>query len=228
MRTSSEPIGVLIADDEALVRGGFRMLVEAESDMVVVAEAGDGAEAVDAARRTRPDVVLMDIQMPGVDGIEATRQIVADPELTGVRVLVLTTFDLDEYVIESLGAGASGFVIKNTDPGQLLHGIRVVAGGEALLSPGLTRRLIARLAGRPAVLRSGRRLVEQVTERELEVLVLVAQGLSNGEIAGNLGVSHATVKTHVSRILTKLGARDRAQLVAMAYQHGVVSPPELA
>jgi DNA-binding NarL/FixJ family response regulator len=222
----TEPIRVLIADDEALVRGGFRVLVETEPGMVVVGEAADGAIAVDLVRRTRPDVVLMDIRMPVVDGLLATREIAADPDLAGVHVLILTTFDHDEHVIEALGAGAAGFLVKNTEPRQLLHGIRVVAGGEALLSPGLTRRLIARLTDRWGAPRLNARVLDQLTAREKEIVGLVAHGLSNSDIAATLTISHATAKTHVSRAMTKLGARDRAQLVALAYRHRLVEPPD--
>lgn len=221
----SGPIRVLIADDEALVRGGFCVLVDAEPGMTVVGEAADGASAVELTRRTNPDVVLMDIRMPGLDGLHATRQIADDAELANVHVLILTTFDHDEYVIEALDAGASGFLIKNTDPAQLLHGIRVVAGGEALLSPGLTRRLIAQLTERTASPRVNAHALSQLTNREREIVALVAQGLSNHEIASTLVISHATTKTHVSRAMTKLSARDRAQLVALAYQHRLVEPP---
>jgi DNA-binding NarL/FixJ family response regulator len=221
----TEPIRVLIADDEALVRGGFRVLVETEPGMVVVGEAADGATAVELARQTRPDVVLMDIRMPGVDGLRATREIAADPALGGVHVLILTTFDHDEYVVEALGAGAAGFLIKNTEPVQLLRGIRVVAGGEALLSPGLTRRLIARLADESTAPRLNPDALDRLTAREKEIVGLVAHGLSNTEIAAALTISHATAKTHVSRAMVKLGARDRAQLVAMAYRHRLVEPP---
>jgi DNA-binding NarL/FixJ family response regulator len=221
----SEPIRVLIADDEALVRGGFRVLIDTEPGMVVVGEAADGATAVALTRRTRPDVVLMDIRMPGVDGLRATHEIAADPDLAGVHVLILTTFDHDEYVVEALGAGAAGFLIKNTEPVQLLRGIRVVAGGEALLSPGLTRRLIARLAEVSATPRVNADALAQLTAREKEIVGLVAHGLSNTEIAAALTISHATAKTHVSRAMAKLGARDRAQLVAMAYRHRLVEPP---
>jgi DNA-binding NarL/FixJ family response regulator len=220
----SDPIRVLIADDEALVRGGFRVLIETEPGMVVVGEAADGATAVDLTRQTHPDVVLMDIRMPGVDGLSATHQIAADPDLAGVHVLILTTFDHDEYVIEALGAGAAGFLIKNTEPRQLLHGIRVVAGGEALLSPGLTRRLIARLTTRTSP-RLDAATLAQLTTRERQIVGLVAHGLSNTDIATALTISHATAKTHVSRAMAKLGARDRAQLVALAYQHRLVEPP---
>jgi DNA-binding NarL/FixJ family response regulator len=217
---------VLIADDEALVRGGFRVLIDTEPGMVVVGETGDGASAVELARQTHPHVVLMDIRMPGVDGLRATHQIAADPDLADVHVLILTTFDHDEYVIEALGAGAAGFLIKNTEPRQLLHGIRVVAGGEALLSPGLTRRLIARLTTRTAGRRLNTDALAELTTREKEIVGLVAHGLSNTEIAAALTISHATAKTHVSRAMAKLGARDRAQLVVLAYQHRLVEPPD--
>jgi DNA-binding NarL/FixJ family response regulator len=222
----TEPIRVLIADDEALVRGGFRVLIDTEPGMIVVGEAGDGATAVELTRQTHPHVVLMDIRMPGVDGLRATHQITADPDLADVHVLILTTFDHDEYVIEALGAGAAGFLIKNTEPRQLLHGIRVVAGGEALLSPGLTRRLIARLTARTGRPRLNTDALAQLTVREKEIVGLVAHGLSNTDIASALTISHATAKTHVSRAMTKLGARDRAQLVALAYQHRLVEPPD--
>ncbi len=212
-------IRVLIADDQALVRGGFRVLIENEPDMTVVGEAGDGGTAASLAHDTRPDVILMDVQMPGVDGLEGIRRVTADPDLNGVRILILTTFDEDDYVIEGLAAGASGFLLKNTDPAQLLHGIRVVAGGEELLSPGLTRRLIARMTRPTAV---DQDVFAQLTTREREVVVLVAQGLGNEEITRELVISPATTKTHVSRALAKLGARDRAQLVALASQHGLV------
>jgi DNA-binding NarL/FixJ family response regulator len=216
---------VLIADDEALVRGGFRVLIDTEPGMVVVGEAADGATAVDLTRTTHPDVVLMDIRMPGVDGLRATREIAADPDLAGVHVLILTTFDHDEYVIEALGAGAAGFLIKNTEPVQLLHGIRVVAGGEALLSPGLTRRLIARLTDAATTPPVNPLALDQLTTREKEIVGLVAHGMTNSDIATALTISHATAKTHVSRAMAKLGARDRAQLVALAYQHHLVEPP---
>jgi DNA-binding NarL/FixJ family response regulator len=220
-------IRVLLADDQALVRAGFRSLLEDEDDLEVVGEAGDGARAVELARSARPDVVLMDIRMPVLDGLEATRRIAADELLAGVRVLVLTTFELDEYVFEALAAGASGFLLKNTDPVELLRAVRVVAEGEALLSPSVTRRLIAEFAARP---RPGAAPVELagLTEREREVMALAAVGLSNEEIAERLVVSPATARTHVSRAMVKLGARDRAQLVVFAYQSGLVTPGRAA
>jgi DNA-binding NarL/FixJ family response regulator len=231
-------IRVLLADDQGLVRAGFRALLEDADDVEVVGEAGDGAAAVDLARSTRPDVVLMDIRMPVLDGLEATRRIVADELLAGVRVLVLTTFELDEYVFEALAAGASGFLLKNTDPVELLRAVRVVAEGEALLAPSVTRRLIAEFAdrpGRPGRSESlGRRPqadstldLSVLTDREREVMALAGAGLSNEEIAQRLVVSPATARTHVSRAMVKLGARDRAQLVVFAYESGLVSPGHL-
>jgi len=216
-------IRVLLADDQALVRAGFRALLDAQQDIEVVGEAADGAEAVRLAREWDPDVVLMDIRMPGVDGLEATRRIVADERLTDVRVVVLTTFDLDEYVFEALRVGASGFLVKDTEPVELIHAVRVVAGGDALLSPGVTRRLIAQFAIRsqPA---SASVDLSALTEREREVMALVGAGLSNDEIAQRLVVSPATAKTHVSRAMIKLGARDRAQMVVFAYESGLVRP----
>jgi DNA-binding NarL/FixJ family response regulator len=219
-------ISVVLADDQALVRAGFRALLNAEPDIRVVAEAADGLEAVQHTRQTRPDVVLMDIRMPGVDGLEATRRIVADPALAATRVVILTTFELDEYVFEALRTGASGFLVKDTEPVELLRGIRAVAAGDALLSPSVTRRVIGEFAGgaargRPA---SPPAPFEQLTDREREVLVLVAEGLSNDEIAGRLVISPATAKTHVSRTMIKLGARDRAQLVVYAYEAGLIRP----
>jgi DNA-binding NarL/FixJ family response regulator len=216
-------IRVLLADDQALVRAGFRALLDAEPDLEVVGEAGDGAAAVRLARSTRPDVILMDIRMPSVDGLEATRQIVGDRDLADARIIILTTFDLDEYVFEALRVGASGFLVKDTEPVELLRGIRAVAAGDALLSPGVTRRLIAEFAGRTRTPAPPRQL-DALTEREREVMALVGAGLSNDEIAGQLFVSPATAKTHVSRAMVKLGARDRAQLVVFAYEAGLVRP----
>jgi DNA-binding NarL/FixJ family response regulator len=217
-------IRVLVADDQALVRGSFRILVDTAPDLVAVGEAGTGAEAVDLARRERADVVLMDIRMPGTDGIEATRQITSAPETSAVRVLILTTFDLDEYVFAALRAGASGFLLKDTPPPDLLAAIRVVAAGDALLAPGVTRRLIEEFAARPEPGQRPTSALEQTTEREREVLTLIGLGLSNTEIADRLHVSLSTAKTHVGRLLMKLGARDRAQLVIAAYDSGLVSP----
>jgi DNA-binding NarL/FixJ family response regulator len=216
-------IRVLLADDQALVRAGFRALLDAEEDIEIVAEASDGAAAVRLAGSTQPDVVLMDIRMPHVDGLEATRQIAANPELAATRILILTTFDLDEYVFEALRVGASGFLLKDTEPADLLRGVRAVAGGDALLSPKVTRRLIAEFAIRTRTPTPPRQL-EGLTEREREVMALVGAGLSNEEIAATLFVSPATAKTHVSRTMIKLGARDRAQLVVFAYEAGVVRP----
>ena len=216
-------IRVLLADDQALVRAGFRSLLNAEDDITVIGEVADGAEAVTVARAEKPDVVLMDIRMPGTDGLEATRQIGADPELADVHVVILTTFDLDEYVFEALRVGASGFLVKDTEPVELLQAVRVVARGDALLSPGVTRRLIAEFAGHSRVPVAPRQL-DALTDREREVVALVGAGLSNEEIAGKLFVSPATAKTHVSRSMVKLGARDRAQLVVFAYEAGLVRP----
>jgi DNA-binding NarL/FixJ family response regulator len=217
-------IDVLIADDQALVRAGFKLLLETEDDIRVVAEAGDGADAVAFARRHRPEVVLMDIRMPAVDGLAATRQIVAAPELAGVKVLILTTFETDEYVFEALRAGASGFVVKDTEPAELVRAVRVVARGDALLSPQVTRRLIAEFAASPARERAAPPELEELTEREREVMALVARGLSNDQIAKRLVVSPATAKTHVGRAMMKLHAHDRAQLVVLAYESGLVLP----
>ena len=215
-------IKVLIADDQDLVRLGLRTLVESEADLRVAGEAADGLRVVELARRERPDVVLMDVRMPGIDGIEATRRIVADPELTGTRVIVLTTFELDEYVFDALRHGASGFLIKDTKPVELLRAIRLVACGEALLSPSVTRRVVREFATRPSrVLRPHPQLAA-LTEREREIVGLVGEGLSNDEIAARLVLSPATARTHVSRAMVKLGARDRAQLVVFAYQSGLV------
>ncbi|WP_053849737.1 response regulator transcription factor [Streptomyces sp. NRRL B-24085] len=216
-------IRVLLADDQTLVRAAFAMLVESARDMEVVGEAGSGREAVGAAREVRPDLVVMDIRMPDLDGIEATRLIAADEDLAGVRVLVLTTYDTDENIVEALRAGASGFLVKDTRPAELLDAIRTVAAGEALLSPGPTARLIERFLRSPSVPVAGGG-PECLSDREREVLALVARGLNNTEIADALGLSPLTAKTHVSRIMGKLGARDRAQLVIVAYESGVVTP----
>jgi DNA-binding NarL/FixJ family response regulator len=216
-------IGVVIADDQALVRGGFRVLVDSTPDMHVLGEAADGAEAVELARRHQPDVVLMDVRMPVLDGLEATRRIVGDPATSKVRVLILTTFDLDEYVYAALRAGASGFVLKDTSPEEMLAGIRVIAAGDGLLSPSVTRRLIQEFAQR-AVPTHAQASLDVLTDREREVLVEVARGLTNAEIADRLHMSVATAKTHVSRVLMKLGARDRTQLVVLAYETGLASP----
>ena len=216
-------IRVVLADDQALVRAGFRALLDAQDDIEIVGEADDGEEAVRLARHHAPDVVLMDIRMPGVDGLEATRTIVADPTLDAVHIVILTTFDLDEYVFEALRVGASGFLVKNTEPAELIQAVRVVAAGDALLSPGVTKRLMAEFAARARQPRSTTEL-DALTEREREVMALVAEGLSNAEIAARLFVSPATAKTHVSRAMVKLGARDRAQLVVLAYETGLAPP----
>jgi len=215
-------IRVLLADDQTLVRTGFGVLLDRTDGIEVVGEAADGAEAVAAARELRPDVVLMDVRMPRMDGLEATRRILSDPTLAGTRVLMLTTFDLDEYVFEALRAGASGFLLKDVDADELRRAVRVVVAGDSLLSPSVTRRLIAQfVAERPRAPRPTTQL-DDLTQREREVLVLVAGGLSNAEIAERLVITHATAKTHLSRILLKLGARDRAQLVMLAYESGLV------
>jgi DNA-binding NarL/FixJ family response regulator len=215
-------IKVLIADDQALVRAGFRMILETDPDVRVVAEAEEGAEAVQAALRTRPDIALMDIRMPGMDGLEATRRIMAAP--SPPRVLILTTFDRDEYVFDALVAGASGFLLKDVAPEQLLAGIRIIAQGDSLLSPSVTRRLIE------SFIRDGRQtrepppVLNELTPRELEILHLVARGLSNSEIADQLVVSSTTIKTHVARVLMKLALRDRIQAVVFAYENGIIRP----
>jgi DNA-binding NarL/FixJ family response regulator len=215
-------IGVVVVDDQALVRAGFRVLVDSSADLEVLGDAADGVAAVRMVREMRPDVVLMDIRMPEMDGIEATRQIVGSPEGAETRVLILTTFDLDEYVYNALRAGASGFLLKDTPPEDLLDAIRVIAAGNALLAPSVTRTLIAEFAGRAAPLARNDEVLA-ITPREREVLVLVARGRSNSEIADELHMSMATAKTHVSRLLSKLGARDRAQLVVIAYESGVAT-----
>ncbi len=215
-------IRVVLADDQQLVRAGFRVLLDAEEGIEVVGEAGDGAAAVELVRAERPDVVLMDIRMPGVDGLAATRAVTDDPSLGAVRVLILTTFELDEYVFEALRAGAAGFLVKHTEPAELVRAVRVVAAGDALLSPSVTRRLIAEFAARPSRGDAPTGALAGLTDREREVMILVGQGLSNDEIAAEWVVSPATVRTHVSRAMMKLHARDRAQLVVMAYQHGLV------
>ncbi|GAA4924858.1 response regulator [Stackebrandtia albiflava] len=220
---TGEPITVVLADDQALVRAGFRALLDSCDDIEVVAEAGDGAEAVALVRRHRPDVVLMDIRMPGLDGLAATARLTADESLAGVRIVILSTFDLDEYVFEALRSGASGFLVKDTEPVELLHAVRVVAEGDALLSPGVTRRLVEEFAQR-AKEPVARERLGALTEREREVVALAGTGLSNDEIAAKLFLSPATAKTHVSRAMIKLGARDRAQLVVFAYESGLVRP----
>lgn len=216
-------IRVVLADDQVLVRAGFRALLEAEDDVEIVGEAGTGRATVDLVRQTHPDVVLMDIRMPDGDGLWATGEIAADPALTGTRIVIVTTFELDEYVAQAIIAGASGFLVKDTEPVELIRAVRVVAAGDALLSPGVTRRLIERVSGglRPA---PDSALLEQLTEREREVLALVAHGLTNTEIGERLYLSPLTAKTHVSRIMTKLDARDRVHLVVLAYETGLVQP----
>jgi DNA-binding NarL/FixJ family response regulator len=213
---------VLLADDQSLVRAGFRMILESDAEIEVVGEAATGEQAVASTRRLRPDVVLMDIQMPGGDGLQATRQITEDPELTS-RVVILTTFERDEYVFEALHAGASGFLLKNAPPEHLVEAVRVVAAGEALLAPSVTRRIIAQFARR-AVDVDVRARLESLTDRERQVLVMLARGMSNSELAGELFVSEGTVKTHVNRILRKLGLRDRVHVVVFAYESGLIRP----
>jgi len=215
---------VLLADDQGLVRAGFRVLLDSAADIEVVGEASSGDQALTLAKDRRPDVILMDIRMPNMDGLEATRRIVADREMAGVRVLILTTFEVDEYVFEALRSGASGFVVKDIEPAELLQAVRVVARGDALLSPTVTRRLIAEFAGRPEQRRVAATDLDVLTEREREVMALVAAGRTNDEIAAELFISPATAKTHVSRAMSKLGARDRAQLVVVAYETGLITP----
>ncbi len=216
-------IRVLLADDQALVRAGFAALLDAQDDIIVVAQAGDGGAAVALATELVPDVVLMDIRMPILDGLQATRRIAENPDLGAVRVVVLTTFELDEYVFEAMRAGASGFLVKHTEPTDLVRAVRVVASGEAMLSPGVTRKLIAEFATRAKQPIASDALTV-LTDREREVVALVGHGLSNDEIAGRLTMSPATARTHVSRAMTKLYARDRAQLVVLAYESGLVRP----
>jgi DNA-binding NarL/FixJ family response regulator len=216
-------IRVVLADDQELVRAGFRALLDAQDDIEVVGEAADGAQAITVASSLRPDVVLMDIRMPGLDGLAATHEIAANPRLDAVRIVILTTFELDEYVFEAIRAGAAGFLVKDTKPGALIEAVRVVAGGDGLLSPSVTRRLIAEFATRAKVPPKSSEL-EELTEREREVMALAASGLSNDEIAERLVVSPATAKTHVSRAMVKLRVRDRAQLVVRAYETGLVRP----
>jgi DNA-binding NarL/FixJ family response regulator len=216
-------IRVLLADDQELVRAGFRALLDAQDDIEVVGEAADGDEAVQLARDQRPDIVLMDIRMPGTDGLAATRTISGDDQLTGVRIVILTTFELDDYVFEAVRAGASGFIVKNTKPVELLQAVRAVAAGDALLSPSVTRRLIREFAARSQEAPASP-ILDALTDREREVMALVAMGLTNDEIAERLFVSPLTAKTHVSRTMVKLGARDRIQLVVFAYESGVVRP----
>jgi DNA-binding NarL/FixJ family response regulator len=215
-------IRVLIADDQELVRLGLCTLVSSEDGMAVAGEAADGLRAVELARSERPDIVLMDVRMPGIDGIEATRRIVNDPDLAGTRVIVLTTFEIDEYVFDALRLGASGFLVKDTKPAELLRAIRLVAGGDALLSPSVTRRVVREFATRAPRTTRPHPQLGTLTERERQIVGLVGEGLNNDEIAERLVVSPATARTHVSRAMIKLGARDRAQLVVFAYQSGLV------
>lgn len=216
-------IRLVLADDQRLVRAGFGSILDGEDDISVIGEASNGIEALGLVRELRPDVVLMDIRMPDMDGLEATKQLTADPGLAEVKVVILTTFDLDEYVYGALRAGASGFMVKDTEPVELIHAVRVAARGDALIAPSVTRRLISEIAGRAPRPEPSPQL-GTLTEREREVMVLVAAGMSNDEIAGQLVLSPATAKTHVSRIMTKLDARDRAQLVVQAYESGLITP----
>ena len=218
-------IRILIADDQTLIRAGFRALLDAEPDMDVVAECGTGDDAVRLAAGEKPDVVLMDIRMPQGDGLDATRRILADPRLAGTRIIILTTFELDEYIAEAVRAGAAGFLVKDTEPEELLRAVRVVHDGDALLSPSVTRRIMAQLALQPRPAgKPADAALDRITEREREVLSLVGEGLNNAEIAGRLFITPLTAKTHVSRIMAKLQVRDRAQLVVLAYESGLVRP----
>ncbi len=216
-------IRVVLADDQALVRAGFQALLDAQEDIDVVGEAADGQEAVELAKKLKPELILMDIRMPVLDGLAATRQIAGDPTLGDVRIVILTTFELDEYVFEAIRSGAAGFLVKDTKPGDLIEAVRVVAGGDALLSPSVTRRLIIEFAAR-AKQPPASSALEELTDREREVMALAATGLSNEQIADRLVLSVATAKTHVSRAMVKLGVRDRAQLVVLAYESGLVRP----
>jgi DNA-binding NarL/FixJ family response regulator len=215
---------VVLADDQVMIRSGLRALLAAEPGLEVVAEAGDGRQALAAVRAHRPDVIVMDIRMPVLDGLAATRMIAADPELSGVRVLVLTTFDEDELVFEAIRAGAAGFLLKDADPAELLRGIQVAAAGDTLLAPQAARRLVAAFAAAPAPAGPSARALDRLTDREREIVALVGRGLSNDEIAGHLVISPATARTHVSRAMVKLAVRDRAQLVVFAYESGLVRP----
>lgn len=217
-------VRVVLVDDQALIRAGFRMILGAEQDIEVVGECADGTQAIDSVKRLKPDVVLMDIRMPEMDGIEATRRIVTADGGPAVRVLMLTTFDMDEYVYDALRAGASGFLLKDVPADQLIQGIRLVAAGEALLAPSVTRRLIEEFSKGPPAAQQRPAALEELTARELEVFTLIARGMSNHEIAEELVVSDTTVKTHVARVLMKLGVRDRVQAVVLAYESGLVAP----
>lgn len=217
-------IRVLLADDQALIRAGFRVLLDSAPDIEVVGEAADGQQAVDLARRVPADVILMDVRMPVMDGLQATRKIAADENLSGVKVLILTTYETDDYIYRALAAGASGFLVKDTEPVELLQAVRIIARGDALLSPSVTRTLIAQVLARPRRVLIPAAVLAPLTDRERQVVALVGTGMSNDEIAAHLVVSPLTAKTHVSRAMTKLGARDRAQLVVLAYETGLVTP----